>query len=84
VTTASAADVPAVQAAIGQLLPAATVTSASSLAGQVTGSLASTASLAGVIITAAALALAGSLIAGSFGCWRITRLRPAAALTRVA
>jgi putative ABC transport system permease protein len=38
----------------------------------------------GVIIAAAALALAGALIAGSLGSWRITQLRPAAALARVA
>ena len=30
------------------------------------------------------LALAGGLLAGSFGSWRIARLRPADALTRVA
>jgi ABC-type antimicrobial peptide transport system permease subunit len=30
------------------------------------------------------LALLGSLLAGAFASWRIARLRPAAALTRVA
>ncbi len=37
----------------------------------------------GVIAAAVILALAGGLIAGSFGSWRIARLRPAAALARV-
>jgi putative ABC transport system permease protein len=37
----------------------------------------------GVIVLAVALALAGGLIAGTFGSWRIGRLRPAAALARV-
>jgi putative ABC transport system permease protein len=46
VTAASAADIPAVQREISKLLPSATVTSPSSLASQVTGSLASTARLA--------------------------------------
>jgi putative ABC transport system permease protein len=46
VTAASAADIPAVQAEIGKLLPGDTVTTAASLASQVTGSLASTAKLA--------------------------------------
>jgi putative ABC transport system permease protein len=36
-----------------------------------------------VIVVAVVLALAGGLIAGSFGSWRIARLRPAAALARV-
>jgi putative ABC transport system permease protein len=47
VATVSAADVPAVQDQIRKVLPAATVSSSSGLAGQVTGSLASTAKLAG-------------------------------------
>jgi putative ABC transport system permease protein len=38
----------------------------------------------GVIVLAAALAVAGALLAGSFGSWRIARLRPADALSRVA
>jgi putative ABC transport system permease protein len=38
----------------------------------------------GVIVLAAALAVAGGLLAGSFGSWRIARLRPADALSRVA
>lgn len=46
VTAASAAQIPAVQAEITRLLPTTTVTSPSSLANQVTGSLASTAQLA--------------------------------------
>jgi putative ABC transport system permease protein len=39
---------------------------------------------AGAIIVAVLLAIAGGLIAGSFGGWRIARLRPADALARVA
>ena len=38
----------------------------------------------GVIVLAVILAIAGALVAGSFGGWRISRLRPAEALTRVA
>jgi putative ABC transport system permease protein len=38
----------------------------------------------GVIVLAVLLAVAGGLLAGSFGGWRAARLRPAAALTRVA
>src|SRR5256885_1410201 len=37
-----------------------------------------------IIGLAVLLALAGGLIAGSFGGWRAARLRPAAALARVA
>jgi putative ABC transport system permease protein len=37
-----------------------------------------------VILLAVALAIAGGLVAGSFGGWRAARLRPAAALARVA
>jgi putative ABC transport system permease protein len=37
-----------------------------------------------VIVLAVILALAGGLLAGSFGSWRIARLRPADALSRVA
>ena len=36
------------------------------------------------IVLAVLLAVAGGLLAGSFGGWRAARLRPAAALTRVA
>jgi len=39
---------------------------------------------AGAIVVAVLLALAGGLLAGSFGGWRIARLRPADALARVA
>jgi predicted lysophospholipase L1 biosynthesis ABC-type transport system permease subunit len=35
------------------------------------------------LLAAVLLALAGGLIAGSFGGWRAVRLRPAAALARV-
>jgi putative ABC transport system permease protein len=39
---------------------------------------------AGVIVLAVLLAVAGGLLAGAFGSWRIARLRPADALTQVA
>jgi putative ABC transport system permease protein len=39
---------------------------------------------AGAIVLAVILAIAGALVAGSLGGWRITRLRPAEALARVA
>jgi putative ABC transport system permease protein len=68
VTAASAADIPAVQKEISKLLPGATVTTASSLASQVTGSLSSTAKLANelgrwlsVLVLIAAFAVAGLL-----------------------
>jgi putative ABC transport system permease protein len=35
-----------------------------------------------VIVLTVVLAVAGALLAGSFGSWRIARLRPADALTR--
>jgi putative ABC transport system permease protein len=38
----------------------------------------------GVIVLAVLLAVVGGLLAGSFGSWRIARLRPADALSRVA
>jgi putative ABC transport system permease protein len=38
----------------------------------------------GVIALAVVLAVAGGLVAGSLGCWRIARLRPASALAQVA
>jgi ABC-type dipeptide/oligopeptide/nickel transport system permease subunit len=37
----------------------------------------------GAIALAVLLAMADGLLAGSFGGWRVTRLRPAAALARV-
>jgi putative ABC transport system permease protein len=46
VSAVSAADIPAVQASLGRLLPGATVTDQDNLAGEVTGSLASASSLA--------------------------------------
>jgi putative ABC transport system permease protein len=68
VTAASAADIPAVQKEIRKLLPAATVTTAASLASQVTGSLTSTARLANdlgrwlsVLVLIAAFAVASLL-----------------------
>jgi putative ABC transport system permease protein len=39
---------------------------------------------AGMIVLAVILAVAGALLAGGFGSWRIARLRPADALSRVA
>ena len=39
---------------------------------------------ASIIIVAVALAVAGGLLSGSFGSWRIARLRPASALALVA
>ncbi|HTX80623.1 MAG TPA: ABC transporter permease [Streptosporangiaceae bacterium] len=39
---------------------------------------------AGVIVLAVVLAMAGGLLAGALGAWRIARLRPASALTLVA
>ena len=68
VTADSAADIPAVQRQIKSLLPGDTVTSASSLASQVTGSLSSTARLANdfgrwlsVVVLIAAFAVASLL-----------------------
>jgi putative ABC transport system permease protein len=68
VTAASAADISAVQKEIAKLLPADTVTTASSLASQVTGSLSSTAKLANdlgkwlsVLVLIAAFAVASLL-----------------------
>ncbi len=68
VTAASAAVIPAVQAEIKNLLPGDTVTTAASLASQVTGSLASTAKLANdlgrwlsVVVLIAAFAVASLL-----------------------
>ncbi len=68
VTAASAADIAAVQHEISRLLPSATVTTAASLASQVTGSLSSTARLANdlgrwlsVLVLIAAFAVASLL-----------------------
>jgi len=68
VTAASAADIPAVQTEIKSLLPHDTVTSAASLASQVTGSLSSTSKLANdlgrwlsIVVLIAAFAVAGLL-----------------------
>jgi putative ABC transport system permease protein len=38
----------------------------------------------GAIVLAVLLAIAGALAAGSLGGWQVTRLRPAAALAKVA
>jgi putative ABC transport system permease protein len=68
VTTQSTADIPAVQKEIKALLPGATVTTASSLASQINGSLGSAAKLAGdlgtwlsILVLIAAFAVAGLL-----------------------
>ena len=68
VTAASAADIPAVQAEIKHLLPSDTVTTAASLASQVTGSVSSTAKLANdlgkwlsILVLIAAFAVASLL-----------------------
>ncbi len=68
VSASSAANIPAVQAEIERLLPGDTVTSASSLASQVTGSLSSTARLANdlgrwlsILVLIAAFAVASLL-----------------------
>jgi putative ABC transport system permease protein len=67
-TAASSADIPAVQDEISRLLPGATVTTASSLASQVTGSVSSAATLANdlgrwlaVLVLIAAFAVASLL-----------------------
>jgi putative ABC transport system permease protein len=66
VAAASAADIPAVQGEISALLPHDTVTAASSLAGQVTGSLSSAAKLASDLGTwASVLALIAAFAAAS-------------------
>lgn len=68
VTAASSADIPAVQKEIKALLPNTTVTTPSSLASQINGSLGSAAKLAGtlgtwlsILVLAAAFAVAGLL-----------------------
>ena len=68
VTTASTADISAVQKEVKALLPSATVTTPSSLAGQIDGSLGSAAKLAGdlgtwlsILVLVAAFALAALL-----------------------
>jgi putative ABC transport system permease protein len=72
VTASSAADIPAVHRESASLLPGATVTTASSLAGEVTGSLASAAKLAddlgtwlSVLVLIAAFAVASLLTMGA-------------------
>lgn len=74
VTAASAADIPAVQREIQKLLPSATVTTPSSLANQITGSLSSTASLANdlgrwlsALVLIAAFAVAALLTVAAVG-----------------
>jgi putative ABC transport system permease protein len=89
---ASAGDIPAVSKEVTRLLPGTFVTTASSLAGQVTGSLTSAVKLVHdlggwltVLVLAAAFAPASLLmLAGAFASWRIAVLRPARALARVA
>ncbi len=72
VSAASAADIAAVQSEISKLLPGTTVTTASSLASQVTGSLSSTAKLANdlgrwlsILVLIAAFAVASLLMIAS-------------------
>jgi putative ABC transport system permease protein len=74
VTAASAADIPAVRSEIKHLLPADTVTTAASLAGQVTGSVSSTAKLANdlgkwlsILVLIAAFAVASLLTMSAVG-----------------
>ena len=74
VAAASAADIPAVQKEIAALLPSATVSTSSSLASAVTGSIASAASLAddlgrwlAVAVLIAAFAVASLLTIGAVG-----------------
>ena len=59
--------------------PAASAASHTTIAVPMSASVTVTA-----IVLAVLLAIAGGLLAGSFGGWRAARLRPAAALTRVA
>jgi putative ABC transport system permease protein len=73
-TAASAAGIPAVQKEISALLPSATVTTASSLAGQVTGSVSSAARLANdlgrwlaLLVLIAAFAVASLLTMAAVG-----------------
>ena len=75
VIAASGADVPAVQQEIARLLPGATVTTASSLAGDVSGSLASASSLIGDL---------GRWLAGAvlFAAFAVASLLSATAVTR--
>jgi putative ABC transport system permease protein len=75
VVAASGAAVPAVQREIAKLLPGATVTTASSLAGDVTGSLASASSL----ISDLGRWLAGAVLVAAFA---VASLLSAAAVTR--
>jgi len=74
VTAASAADIPSVQKEISKLLPSATVTTPSSLASQVTGSMASTRQLANdlgrwlsILVLIAAFAVACLLTMAAVG-----------------
>jgi putative ABC transport system permease protein len=74
VAAASSADIPAVQKEIAALLPSATVSTSASLAGAVTGSIASAASLAdnlgrwlAVAVLIAAFAVASLLTIGAVG-----------------
>lgn len=82
---------PSLSATVGTAPPAASQSGGSFLGGHVSGATAPhtvpvhlTAPVpASVIIVAVALALAGGLLSGSLGSWRIAQLRPAAALARV-
>jgi putative ABC transport system permease protein len=74
VSAASSADIPAVQAEIARRFPSAVITTSSSLAGQVTGSLASASTLASnlgrwlaIAVLAAAFGVTSLLMAGAVG-----------------
>jgi putative ABC transport system permease protein len=74
VQTASAADISSVQSEISGLMPSATITSDSTLAGQISGSLASTAALArdlgawlAILTLSAAFTVAALLTLGAVG-----------------
>jgi ABC-type antimicrobial peptide transport system permease subunit len=73
-TGASAVQGPAGRSAVG-----ATANAGESVVVQLSAPVAPS-----VIVLAVALAVAGGMIAGSFGGWRAARLRPAAALAQVA
>jgi putative ABC transport system permease protein len=97
VAASSSSAIGAVSGEISKALPGETVTTSSDLASEVTGSLSSASSLANnlgkwlalavlvaAFLLASLLAVAGGIVAGMFGGWRAARLRPAAALAKVA
>jgi putative ABC transport system permease protein len=76
-----------VQTATGQHMelagPGGTQSSSPTLAHTVAESMSASVS-AGAVVLAIVLAVAGGLVAGSIASWRVTQLRPSAALARVA